>query len=66
MSNFREFIGATIIFDILVAGTADGLLELTVRTFDGRLGRISESGRPIPDGALKNKPEVYDAIYVGD
>jgi ABC-type transport system involved in multi-copper enzyme maturation permease subunit len=42
ISEFPEFIGATIVFDILVAGTAVALLEVTVRTFDRCLGRVSE------------------------
>jgi ABC-type transport system involved in multi-copper enzyme maturation permease subunit len=66
MQGFGDFMVATTIWDVLMAVTALALLEITVRTFDGRLGRVSERSQPIPEDAVKSKPPVYDAIYVDE
>ncbi len=65
-SNFRGILWEATIWDACLFVTAIGLLELTVRTFDRRLGRISDSSRPIPEVAPKRKPEVDDELDVGD
>ncbi|MGP0065657.1 MAG: ABC transporter permease subunit [Isosphaeraceae bacterium] len=65
LSGFHDFIIATVLFDIVVAATALGLLELTVRTFNRCLGRISDPIGPIPEFARKNKTPVLDEIGVG-
>jgi ABC-type transport system involved in multi-copper enzyme maturation permease subunit len=58
MARLREFMWATLIFDVLVAIIAVGLLEWIVQTFDGRLGRIPVSTRPFPSAALDSARRV--------
>jgi ABC-type transport system involved in multi-copper enzyme maturation permease subunit len=65
-SRFRSILREATIWDFGVSVVALALLQLTVRTFDRRLGRISDPRRPIADAAVKDKPPVHEAIYVGD
>ncbi len=62
--RFRDYMWGVTLWDIVVAVVAVVLLELTVRSFDGCLGRMPEHGAPLAAHPAENAPD-YHAVQVG-